>query len=36
MPDRIFAGLLLALTLVYGAFAFFVIQATIQHDPLGP
>ena len=36
MPDRLFAGALLALTLVYGAFALFAISAPIQYDPLGP
>jgi putative tricarboxylic transport membrane protein len=36
MPDRIFAGALLALTLVYAFFAFFAIKAPIQYDPLGP
>ncbi len=36
MADRIFAAVLLAVTLAYGALAFFVIQAPFQYDPLGP
>jgi putative tricarboxylic transport membrane protein len=36
MPDRIFAGALLLLTLLYGFLAFFVLKAPIQYDPLGP
>lgn len=36
MADRIFTALLLGLTLFYGAFAFFVIEAPFQYDPLGP
>ncbi|MBL3569170.1 hypothetical protein BV509_08355 [Rhodovulum sulfidophilum] len=36
MVDRIFAGLLLAVTLGYGWLAFTVIRAPFQYDPLGP
>jgi putative tricarboxylic transport membrane protein len=36
MPDRIFAAVLLLLTLFYGFLAFFVLKAPIQYDPLGP
>lgn len=36
MSDRIFASALLAITLIYGFFAFFMISAPIQYDPLGP
>lgn len=36
MPDRIFAAVLLAVTLAYAAFALFSIRAPIQYDPLGP
>jgi putative tricarboxylic transport membrane protein len=36
MPDRIFAAFLLVLTLIYFAFALFVIRAPFQYDPLGP
>ena len=36
MADRIFAGVLLIVTLAYGAIAFTVISAPFQYDPLGP
>jgi putative tricarboxylic transport membrane protein len=36
MPDRIFAAVLLLVTLGYTALAFFVIKAPFQYDPLGP
>ncbi|MFV0410036.1 MAG: tripartite tricarboxylate transporter TctB family protein [Paracoccus sp. (in: a-proteobacteria)] len=36
MSDRIFAGVLLVVTLIYGYFAVFVIRAPFQYDPLGP
>ncbi len=36
MADRIFAGLLLLVTLAYGVIAFTVIKAPFQYDPLGP
>ena len=36
MPDRIFAALLLLVTLGYAALAFLVIEAPFQYDPLGP
>ncbi|MFV0387059.1 tripartite tricarboxylate transporter TctB family protein [Paracoccus sp. (in: a-proteobacteria)] len=36
MSDRIFAGVLLVVTLIYGYLAVFVIRAPFQYDPLGP
>lgn len=36
MADRIFAAVLLAVTLAYGWIAFTIIQAPFQYDPLGP
>jgi len=36
MADRIFAGIALAITLIYGFVAFTVIKAPFQYDPLGP
>ena len=36
MADRIFCGLLLAVTLAYGVIAFTAISAPFQYDPLGP
>lgn len=36
MADRIFAGVLLVVTLAYGAIAFIAISAPFQYDPLGP
>lgn len=36
MADRIFATLLMLVTLAYGYLALFVIRARIQYDPLGP
>lgn len=36
MADRLFAAVLLLVTLAYGALAFFVIRAPFQYDPLGP
>lgn len=36
MADRIFAGVLLIVTLAYGYIAFTIIQAPFQYDPLGP
>jgi putative tricarboxylic transport membrane protein len=36
MADRIFAGLLMLVTLGYAYLALFVIRARIQYDPLGP
>ena len=36
MADRLFAALLLIVTLAYGALALFVIKAPFQYDPLGP
>ncbi|MCB1354286.1 MAG: tripartite tricarboxylate transporter TctB family protein [Rhodobacteraceae bacterium] len=36
MPDRIFAAVLLFLSLIYAFYAFFVIKAPFQYDPLGP
>lgn len=36
MSDRIFAGVLLVVTLIYGYLALFVISAPFQYDPLGP
>lgn len=36
MADRVFAGILLLVTLVYGTIAFTVIRAPFQYDPLGP
>lgn len=36
MADRIFAGLLLLVTLAYGFIAFTIIKAPFQYDPLGP
>ncbi len=36
MADRIFAGVLLAVTLAYAAIAFTAISAPFQYDPLGP
>ena len=36
MADRIFAGLLLLVTLAYGYIAFTIIKAPFQYDPLGP
>ena len=36
MADRIFCGLLLLVTLAYGAIAFTAISAPFQYDPLGP
>lgn len=36
MADRIFAGVLLLMTLAYGLIAFTVIRAPFQYDPLGP
>ncbi|MGP3698980.1 tripartite tricarboxylate transporter TctB family protein [Rhodobacter sp. NSM] len=36
MADRVFAGLMLAVTLIYGWLAFTAIQAPFQYDPLGP
>ena len=36
MADRIFAGLLLLVTLAYGVIAFTAISAPFQYDPLGP
>ena len=34
--DRLFACVAIALTGIYGYFAFFEISAPIQYDPLGP
>lgn len=36
MADRIFAGVLLIVTLAYAVIAFAVIKAPFQYDPLGP
>lgn len=36
MADRIFAGILLLVTLAYGYIAFTIIKAPFQYDPLGP
>ncbi len=36
MADRLFAAVLLVVTLAYGALALFVIKAPFQYDPLGP
>lgn len=36
MADRIFAGILLIVTLSYGVIAFTGISAPFQYDPLGP
>ncbi|KGJ03544.1 putative tricarboxylic transport membrane protein [Paracoccus halophilus] len=36
MADRIFAGVLLLVTLAYAFIAFTAIQAPFQYDPLGP
>lgn len=36
MADRIFAGVLLLVTLAYGFIAFTIIKAPFQYDPLGP
>jgi putative tricarboxylic transport membrane protein len=36
MSDRVFAAILLLVTLGYAALAFFVIEAPFQYDPLGP
>ena len=36
MSDRIFAGVLMVVTLIYGYMALFVIRAPFQYDPLGP
>ncbi|MBL8562823.1 MAG: tripartite tricarboxylate transporter TctB family protein [Gemmobacter sp.] len=36
MSDRIFAGVLMVVTLIYGYLALFVIRAPFQYDPLGP
>ncbi|SDF00654.1 tripartite tricarboxylate transporter TctB family protein [Limimaricola pyoseonensis] len=36
MADRIFAGVLLAVTMAYAAIAFTAISAPFQYDPLGP
>ncbi|MBK5933141.1 putative tricarboxylic transport membrane protein [Rhodovulum imhoffii] len=36
MADRIFAGVLLIVTLAYAAIAFTTISAPFQYDPLGP
>ncbi|WP_375258448.1 tripartite tricarboxylate transporter TctB family protein [Citreimonas sp.] len=36
MVDRIFAGVLLIVTLAYAVIAFTVIKAPFQYDPLGP
>ena len=36
MADRVFAGILMLVTLGYGYMALFVIRARIQYDPLGP
>lgn len=36
LPDRLFAAVLLVVTLGYGAMALFSIKAPFQYDPLGP
>ncbi|MCJ8140932.1 tripartite tricarboxylate transporter TctB family protein [Falsirhodobacter halotolerans] len=36
MADRIFAGVMLVVTLAYGWLAFTAISAPFQYDPLGP
>lgn len=36
MVDRIFAGVLLVVTLAYAVIAFTTIKAPFQYDPLGP
>lgn len=36
MADRIFAAVLLAVTIGYAVIAFTVIEAPFQYDPLGP
>ena len=36
MVDRIFAGVLLIVSLAYAVIAFTVIEAPFQYDPLGP
>ena len=36
MADRIFAGVLLIVTVAYGIIAFTAISAPFQYDPLGP
>ncbi|APE44614.1 hypothetical protein BOO69_15230 [Sulfitobacter alexandrii] len=36
MADRIFAGILLLVTLAYSYIAFAIIKAPFQYDPLGP
>ncbi|QFT60856.1 Tripartite tricarboxylate transporter TctB family protein (plasmid) [Sulfitobacter sp. THAF37] len=36
MVDRIFAGVLLIVTLAYSVIAFTTIKAPFQYDPLGP
>lgn len=36
MADRIFAGVLLLVTLAYSVIAFTTIKAPFQYDPLGP
>ena len=36
MVDRIFAGVLLIVSLAYAVIAFTVIKAPFQYDPLGP
>ena len=36
MADRILGGIALAITLAYAFFAFMVIRAPFQYDPLGP
>ena len=36
MVDRIFAGVLMLVTLAYAVIAFTAIKAPFQYDPLGP
>ena len=36
MADRIFAGILLLVTIAYSYIAFTIIKAPFQYDPLGP
>lgn len=36
MVDRFFAGIMFVVACIYGYFAFFVIHAPFQYDPLGP
>ncbi|PCI86545.1 MAG: hypothetical protein COB24_09525 [Hyphomicrobiales bacterium] len=36
MVDRVFAGILLLVTICYGYIAFTIIKAPFQYDPLGP